>query len=608
MPPRKIDPRSEAKPPRDAPPGVDDSRIGPLPPQPDNEPLPRTLPGRHGDWVKWLGRDLSALDRENFERDIRRILRSVAMTDSLFPRGPGTLSPPLLVTGGGSARLDRSGVNVYNGNVNTIRLEDDGDAFFGSNLAAPATTSFIVFSNAQTYNSESMGAGDLLLGDNGASKANILWDASAGKMLFRGGLVDNVILDTDGALEIDSTGFDSAAEKRPLRIINTTHSHHLQLTNFDLNVTLAGGSIGMRVPNPGGAVTYPSVATSFVADTAGSPNIHYVLQSVATSATDNVQAFVVADVTNTLAKFYLVGAGAFAGTERLGIGLAPSVPLQVKSGVFIQAGAAGATIFNEDSYDIDFRIESDTRANAVILDAGLHAFQIGGATVSDVAGDIADFRAATIVFNEGSNDIDFRVEGNGTANLFIVDAGLGAVQISSNTVPLFPGDIATFGGATIVFNENSNDFDFRVESNGNANMLIIDGGLDAAAIGGAAVSGKALSVYGDFQGRGFIGATRTALTIATGAVTATGSFHTIDTEGAAATDDLDTINGGSLGDILVLITANSARDVTVRDASVSGGNINTAGAASFTLTSVAATMMLMQTVTGSWQEISRSAN
>src|SRR3989304_2875397 len=222
-----------------------------------------------------------------------------------------------------------------------------------------------------------MGAGDVLLGDNSTSKANILWDASAGKLLFRGGLVDNVVVDTDGGLEIDSTGFSAAAGKRPPRLLHTPHSHHLQLTNFDLNVDLAGGSIGMRVPNPGGAVTYPSVATSFVADTAGLPNIHYVLDSGATSATDNVHAFLVAGVTSTLAKFYLVGAGVFAGTERLGIGLAPTVPLQVKSGVFIQAGAAGATIFNEDSYDIDFRVESDGNANMLFVDGGTDRIGIG---------------------------------------------------------------------------------------------------------------------------------------------------------------------------------------------------------------------------------------
>jgi hypothetical protein len=53
------------------------------------------------------------------------------------------------------------------------------------------------------------------------------------------------------------------------------------------------------------------------------------------------------------------------------------------------------------------------------------------------------------------------------------------------------------------------------------------------------------------------------LTVATGAITVTGNFHTVDTESDAASDDLDTINGGTAGDVLYLQAENSGRDVTV---------------------------------------------
>lgn len=57
----------------------------------------------------------------------------------------------------------------------------------------------------------------------------------------------------------------------------------------------------------------------------------------------------------------------------------------------------------------------------------------------------------------------------------------------------------------------------------------------------------------------------TALTIATGAVTLTNNSgsYVLDTEGGAATDDLDTISGGQNGQIIWLNTANSSRDVTL---------------------------------------------
>jgi hypothetical protein len=53
------------------------------------------------------------------------------------------------------------------------------------------------------------------------------------------------------------------------------------------------------------------------------------------------------------------------------------------------------------------------------------------------------------------------------------------------------------------------------------------------------------------------------LTIASGVVTATNNYHKIDTEAAAASDTLDTIDGGVDGMVLVICLANSARAVIV---------------------------------------------
>jgi hypothetical protein len=66
----------------------------------------------------------------------------------------------------------------------------------------------------------------------------------------------------------------------------------------------------------------------------------------------------------------------------------------------------------------------------------------------------------------------------------------------------------------------------------------------------------------------------TELTIAAGVVTATKTYHTIDTEADAASDDLDTINGGSVGDFLIIRAANGSRDVVVKHGT---GNIKGGG-------------------------------
>jgi hypothetical protein len=74
------------------------------------------------------------------------------------------------------------------------------------------------------------------------------------------------------------------------------------------------------------------------------------------------------------------------------------------------------------------------------------------------------------------------------------------------------GDVSgtlTVGGtltvnAATVFNEGSSDYDFRVESNGNQNMLFVDGGTNNVGIGTGTpaniTSGVVLHVYGGLHG------------------------------------------------------------------------------------------------------------
>lgn len=56
----------------------------------------------------------------------------------------------------------------------------------------------------------------------------------------------------------------------------------------------------------------------------------------------------------------------------------------------------------------------------------------------------------------------------------------------------------------------------------------------------------------------------TAKVIASDAITVTTTYNSVDTEGAAATDNLATINGGNDGDVVILYQLNSGRVVTVK--------------------------------------------
>jgi hypothetical protein len=74
----------------------------------------------------------------------------------------------------------------------------------------------------------------------------------------------------------------------------------------------------------------------------------------------------------------------------------------------------------------------------------------------------------------------------------------------------------------------------------------------------------------------------------------------IETEGAAATDDVDNINGGTEGDVLVLRAANGDHTVVVKDGT---GNIQCAGDCS--LDNAQDTISLIFDG-ASWVEVSRS--
>lgn len=92
------------------------------------------------------------------------------------------------------------------------------------------------------------------------------------------------------------------------------------------------------------------------------------------------------------------------------------------------------------------------------------------------------------------------------------------------------------------------------------------------------------------------------LTIVSGAVTVSRSWHKLTSEDSPAADDLLTINGGVTGQTLILNSNTSGDVVTLKDG---GGNLRLAG--DFTLTNGQDRIMLMYDGTN-WCELSRSDN
>lgn len=121
----------------------------------------------------------------------------------------------------------------------------------------------------------------------------------------------------------------------------------------------------------------------------------------------------------------------------------------------------------------------------------------------------------------------------------------------------------------------------------------------AGAILGAGIDGT----FGDLTANNFLKvAVGAELTIASGVITVTSSYHTVDTEADASTDDLDTINGVADGVFLYLAAANSARTVVLKDGT---GNLSLAG--DFSMDDANDRILLIGGAS-SWFEVARSDN
>lgn len=160
--------------------------------------------------------------------------RLVVDGDLYVPAGVVKIGPD----GTGNVVINTNGIKLNYGTTNKIWLQTDGDVFIGTNTAAAATTYLSIFSGAQTYNSESVEAGDMLIGDNSSSKANIFWDKSAGQLLFRGGTTPQVYIDTTGALS--AGGGKIVLDGTGMQIIAPTAYAQASAVSF---VSAAGGTV-----------------------------------------------------------------------------------------------------------------------------------------------------------------------------------------------------------------------------------------------------------------------------------------------------------------------------------------------------------------------------
>ena len=158
------------------------------------------------------------------------------------------------------------------------------------------------------------------------------------------------------------------------------------------------------------------------------------------------------------------------------------------------------------TYTLGFKPAGGTATN--LVSSSKHILYSDGSTMFDVLEDAGNIKAngtltvsgntsldgGTFVFNESSADLDFRIEGNGDANLFFTDAGNDRVGIKTSSpsteLHVVGGIKATgsidFDGGGFTFNDSHAAVDFRIETDTLTHAVFVDGSADKIGFGTSA--------------------------------------------------------------------------------------------------------------------------
>ncbi len=158
------------------------------------------------------------------------------------------------------------------------------------------------------------------------------------------------------------------------------------------------------------------------------------------------------------AKIFDSADGSFDGSFLWQMALAGSLT------EFMKLSPTGFTFNEAGNAELDFRVESQYSNQALFLDAGAGTFaaNVTSATFSGTISVPTDKK----IFLDGGGDT------------YIIES-------AANVVSHFAGtrENLKVGYTGVSVNEGGNDIDFRVESSGNANMLFVDGGNNKVSIG-----------------------------------------------------------------------------------------------------------------------------
>jgi hypothetical protein len=187
---------------------------------------------------------------------------------------------------------------------------------------------------------------------------------------------------------------------------------------------------------------------------------------------------------------------AASGSADAAITWSESMRIDSSGGLITTPAAGGHAVFNEGGVDADFRVESDTNANMLFVDAGVSAVGIGTATqydgtalvspltISSLSGGsvLETFRGSASLFQltmSTTGISSWNTSGSAAAHSFRTGTTVGTTSIK-----MYLGDTGYLtttpeAGGHAVFNEDGVDADFRVESDAGPYAFYMDAGANS---------------------------------------------------------------------------------------------------------------------------------
>lgn len=170
------------------------------------------------------------------------------------------------------------------------------------------------------------------------------------------------------------------------------------------------------------------------------------------------------------------------------------------------------SVFNEYGADLDFRVESDASTHALFVDAGSNYVGINrSATIVNGSSTVVQLAVQSVINNGAILAPGLAVTNStGYQDAFFVstkdnevwlDADHLTTQAGAKTAMIFRVNKTTTAGSLtqvakfdysgdVIFNEDSNDHDFRVESDSDTHCLFVDAGTNRVGIGTNSPSAK----------------------------------------------------------------------------------------------------------------------